>query len=496
MKKILFISFLFASLWMLNSACDPESVMGEDDTSSSTGSDDDGTQTETSGDYAWVDSLAESITLNTTSISTTSSDVTVSGTTATITAGGYYSISGTLSNGQLLVNAPDDTVRILLNGVTVANSSTSPFYIEKAAKVIVFLASSTTNTFTDASSYSNSGEPKACIFSNAYLAFTGSGTLKVTGKYNDGISSDDELIINNGNITVSAVDDAIRGKDYLKINDGTISATSTSTGHALKSDNDDDSSLGYIDIEGGTLTLASSTKKGAKAVNAYIQNGGDVTITKSVEGIESINIELNGGTLNITSSDDGLNATKGTVSGGTESDDGSTIVISGGVLMTYSSSGDAIDSNGKFTMSGGIVVASGPTSNVEQPLDVNGNVLINGGVLIATGQSSNMNETPSTSSSQPSLFVTSNSTISSSTYVDIQIGGTDVITFKPKNSINMFIVSSSEMTKGASYAIYTGGSYSASTNYGGYYYGGSYTSGTSKKTGTLSSSSTVNKISM
>jgi len=52
------------------------------------------------------------------------------------------------------------------------------------------------------------------------------------------------------------------------------------------------------------------------------------------------------------------------------------------------------------------------------------------------------------------------------------------------------------MTKGASYKIYTGGSYSTSINTGGYYTGGTYTPGNLKKSGTLSLSSTVNTINL
>lgn len=57
------------------------------------------------------------------------------------------------------------------------------------------------------------------------------------------------------------------------------------------------------------------------------------------------------------------------------------------------------------------------------------------------------------------------------------------------------IISAPTMTKGASYSIFTDGSYSATTNTSGLYTGGTYTAGTSKTTGTLSSSSSVNTIS-
>ncbi|MGC3979409.1 MAG: hypothetical protein QM751_15020 [Paludibacteraceae bacterium] len=121
---------------------------------------------------------------------------------------------------------------------------------------------------------------------------------------------------------------------------------------------------------------------------------------------------------------------------------------------------------------------------------------MNGGTFIGAGSNSNMTKAMSTTSTQPNMFITSSSAISSSTFINVKIGTSDVITFKPKNTAYKFLISSPAMTKGASYTIYTGGTYSTSTNTGGYFTGGTYTAGTSKETGTLSTSGTVNSISM
>ena len=485
MKQLIVIMLFFSSILVLNICCDPENVI-ETDTST--------TQVESSSDYVWNDSSVITITLKGTSINTSSSAVTISGTTATITKSGNYSISGTLSNGKIIVSAEDQLVKIKLNNVTITNSSTCPLFIEEAAKTIIFLADGTTNTLKDASSYSNSDDANACLYSKDYLAITGSGKLNVTGNYLDGIASADQLIINSGTLTVNAVDDAIRGKDYLKINNGTINATSTS-GHALKSSNDESTSLGYVRVDGGTITLASSSGKGVKAINKYMQFGGTVTITTAYEGIESANILMYGGTLSITATNDGINSTTNTVTGGTESNDGSAVVVTGGMLISNTTAGDAIDANGNFTLSGGIVIANGPSSREGDAIDINGSCTINGGTMVATGKSlsiGGMNRT-SISASQPFIKLSSN--ISSSTLVNLKINGTDVITFKPKYAGSICILSCPSMTKGASYSLYTGGSYSTNANAGGYYSGGTYTAGSSIKSGTLSASNYENDIS-
>lgn len=479
-------------------SCDPENVIG---ITQDTTNDNNNTQIETNEDYIWDTTSVSTITLNGSTITTTSSNVTINGTTATITAGGNYIVSGSLTSGQLVVDAKDQTVKIQLNGVTMNNTTTSPFYLKKATKVIVFLASGTTNTFTDATTYTNTTQPQACIFSNTYLAFTGDGTLNVTGKYTDGISSDDQIIINKGTFNVTAVDDGIRGKDFLQINNGNVTVSCTN-GHALKSD-DTDVGFGYVAIKAGTVNLASNSGKGVYAVNAYSQSAGTVSISSNNEGIESFNIMLSGGNLNVVAYDDGLNATAGTVSGGTESNDGSSINISGGTLICSASNGDAIDSNGTFTISGGVVVANGISTGVQEALDINGNLNVNGGLIITGGSNSNMTPNFSSTSTQRSVLIKSSAQLSAGSLLHIRTTtGTELVTFKPKNAVYYIHFSSASLQSGTSYEVYFGGSYTGGSFVGGntswgMYTGGTYftTGATLKTTFTPSSSTTVNTVS-
>jgi len=491
MKKMPLILTIAITIALSINSCNPQDVLGDESDNSENSDKIEKQEAET--DYELNDSDVTSITLKGTSIVASSNDVHINGNTATIIAGGSYFISGTLNDGQIIVNAPKEVVKIVLNGAIITSSTTSPFFIEKATKTIIFLNEGTTNTLSDPHSYVNSDKPNACIYSKSYLAITGQGSLNVLGNYQDGIASADELIINSGTITVSAIDDAIRGKDYLKINDGIIKATSNS-GHALKSNNDENSNLGYVQIDGGVITLASSTGKGIKAVTKYVQNGGTITITKSNEGIESQNIIINDGYIDITATDDALNATKKTNSG--ERSDGSVISINGGTVLVSSTRGDAIDSNGTLTINGGLVIANGPSSGVEQAVDTNGAMYINGGILIAAGAKSRMDKIFDGSSKQSNIYLTFSSSITSSTMVNIEIDGMDVITFRPKNSATGFYFSCPDMQKGSSYSIYTGGSYSLETNLSGYFTGGIYSQGTVRRSGTLSGSSTANSISI
>lgn len=114
-------------------------------------------------------------------------------------------LSGTLNDGQIIIDVQDDSsVHLVLNGATLTNSSSAPVYIKEAGKVIMTLEDGTVNTVTDAAKYvypdAATDEPGAAIFSKADLTINGTGMLKVTGNYNDGITSKDDLKIVSGTI--------------------------------------------------------------------------------------------------------------------------------------------------------------------------------------------------------------------------------------------------------------------------------------------------------
>ena len=173
-------------------------------------------------DYDWNTDDEILITLADNAINSESNNVTVSGSTVSIEAPGSYRISGSLSNGQVIVSTEQDgVVRLILDGVDIHNNTNSAIYVENAEKVVVYLVANTENYLSDGSSYiltdSESNEPNATLFSKSDLTIDGAGALMVTGNYNDAIASKDGLIINAGNLTIVASDDGLRGKDYVLI---------------------------------------------------------------------------------------------------------------------------------------------------------------------------------------------------------------------------------------------------------------------------------------
>ena len=76
--------------------------------------------------------------------SSSSTGVAVDGDTVTISAAGTYRLSGSLSDGQIVVAAgEEDTVRIILDGAELASSTGSPFVVQSADEAIVYLADGT-----------------------------------------------------------------------------------------------------------------------------------------------------------------------------------------------------------------------------------------------------------------------------------------------------------------------------------------------------------------
>lgn len=268
----------------------------------------------------------------------------------TITQSGTYEITGTLSEGSLIVNVDktvdDKDVVLIFKNVNITSAKEAPVNIIEAKNVYIVLADGSTNVISQGNISTNDTEfPSAAIHSKADLFITGTGTLKVTTAYNDGISSKDSLVIESGNIQVTAAQDGLVGKDDLTINGGNIQVSAGKDG--LKATNTE-SGLGVIVINDGTIN-----------------------ITKAVEGIEAYGVTINGGSTKVKSSDDGINVKTGGV-----------FEMNNGELYVEAS-GDSIDSNGTIVVNGGkITVNTSTVGQIDTPIDADYGVTINGGTVV------------------------------------------------------------------------------------------------------------------
>ena len=255
-----------------------------------------------------------------------------------ITEAGVYLLSGSISDGQVVVNATsEDDVILILDGVDITSTGAAAIEVEQADKVILYLAEGSENSLQDVDSGTGNEEGAAVIYSKDDLTISGSGSLLVTANRDNGIQGKDDVTVMSGNITILSADDGIVGKDSIVIRDGNVAVTAY--GDALKATNDEAGEEGYIAIEGGTLTLqaagdalqaegsmlitdgeitivtgsgtysSSIDQKGLKANNDISITGGELTIYASDDAIHSDNsVQIDGGTFYIVTTDDGIHA--------------------------------------------------------------------------------------------------------------------------------------------------------------------------------------------
>lgn len=198
--------------------------------------------------------------------STDGSTVTQNDSVYTITQAGEYTVTGLLSEGQIVVDADDNAeVTIVLNGTYITCSNGSPIYIKNADNVKIKSEENTYNCIVDArteaydnSDNSSSEKGNAAIYAACDLKLVGKGALSVTGNYNNGIQSKDDISIKNVTIKVNAVNNAIKGNDEVAIESGEIIAISRK-GDGIKTSNSSLSTKGKqkgnVIISGGNIDI-------------------------------------------------------------------------------------------------------------------------------------------------------------------------------------------------------------------------------------------------
>lgn len=367
------------------------------------------------------------------SVSVTGTGAAVDQRVVTITAAGTYRLSGEITDGQIAVNAgKEDEVRLILDGFTISNASSSAVYGIKSGSITITTEEGTDNYISDGTQYQyeeeGADEPDAAVFSKDDIILEGSGTLTVTGNYGCGIRSKDDLTVKSGTYVIDAVQDAMKGKDsveieggtftlnagedgiqasndeeedkgYVKISDGTFSITAAAkgikaetllevTGGTIDIDSEDDAvhCNGDVNITGGTFTIATGDD-GIHADNQVVIDDGTITIIESYEGIEGLTIDINGGVIDVTSEDDGLNAAGGNDGSG---NDGSGNLESGMEGRPGGPGGAFGSTEGAYIkITGGEIKVSASGDGI----DSNGDFYMEGGTVIVEGSTDNGNGT-------------------------------------------------------------------------------------------------------
>lgn len=188
--------------------------------------------------------------------------VKVNGNILTIHKAGTYLVSGTLTEGQLVVDAGNnDTVILMLQNVKLSNSLNAAIYVKNAGHTSVRMEDGTENKLQSGEKVevmeteADQAATGAALYAKSDLSITGTGSLMVCGFQNNGIQTKDNLVIEQGKITVEAVGNGMKGKDSVTISGGEISITSGKDG--IKSDNTEGKQYGNIIISGGSFKIES-----------------------------------------------------------------------------------------------------------------------------------------------------------------------------------------------------------------------------------------------
>lgn len=434
-----------------------------------------------------------------------------------IAQAGRYILSGTLTDGSVIVSADSTSkVWLLLDGADISRSDDACLRVEQADKVFLTLAAGTENSMTSGAEYSETAlndNTGGAIFSRDDLTINGSGSLTVTAAYKHGIDVNDELVITGGKITVDAPQDAIHANDgfcleqaaltlhagdegvnvqgpesHLYIASGIVDIESG--GAALKcasdmyieggsftldSQADGLHSGGSVTVTGGSLELRAGDD-GIHADSAVAISGGSILISECYEGIEALTIDISGGEIELYPSDDGLNANGGVsfgpgpgmfmqrVSGTDETANSDTwIHISGGSLTIVNATArdaDGIDSNGDIVISGGVIrvslTSSGSNDAIDYASENGGSCVITGGELIACGSSA-MAEGFSGASTQCAVLYNLGANAAAGTTVRVlDSAGKEILSYAAPCDFSSVSLSSPAFKLGETYTVAVG----------------------------------------
>lgn len=297
-------------------------------------------------------------------IKITGSGAVVQNKQVTITESGTYTLQGTI-NSSIIIEKKNIQVKLVLDNVTIKSSENAAIWVKKAQYVEIEAKADTVNQIEDTTNYpadTEENDVDGTIFSKSDLCITGSGSLKVSANYQDGIVSKDNLKIENTNVEVISKDDGIRGKDSLVIKNSNIMIDAKADG--MKSTNETETDKGYVLIQGGvyqittlkdgivaqttlqiddgTFQIQTGGGSGASASNQEFGMGNQNKATESAKGLKAgKEILIKKGNFIIDSLDDSIHSNdKITISNGTyriqSGDDGihadDTILIENGVI--------------------------------------------------------------------------------------------------------------------------------------------------------------------
>ena len=243
--------------------------------------------------------------INLTDLSYTGDGVEIADNQIMITAGGDFTLTGTLTDGNITVSA-DEKVKLRLSGCSVTSSENPCIYVENADKAYITVTDGTENYLEAKNS------EKGVIYSKDNLEIKGKGMLNITADAGHGIKASDNLTIENGTLNITAAADGINVNDTFKMTDGTVNISAKGDGIASES---------IVSITGGELniettgepianTISQTEKTDVNSSRGGRQGAASVEFEVSTKGIKADwMLYVSGGEITVTSADHAIHCT-------------------------------------------------------------------------------------------------------------------------------------------------------------------------------------------
>ena len=252
-----------------------------------------------------------------------------------ITAGGDFTLTGTLADGNITISTKEK-VKLRLSGAKITSSSNPCIFVEDADKVYITLTDGTENELVAENS------EDGAIYSKENLEIKGDGTLKVESKAGHGIKASDNLNIENGTITINATSDGIHINDTYKMTGGNLNITAI--GDGIDCESIVNISAGTVNIEtnGTPIETEQTTTEDVQTVprRGMWEDEADVEFEKSTKGINAEwMMVISGGEINVNSASHAIHCQD-------------EIEINGGKFTLSSKYDKGISAHGNLTING------------------------------------------------------------------------------------------------------------------------------------------------
>lgn len=193
-------------------------------------------------------------------VSGTPNAYTIEGNVLTFTSvseNSVYSLSGQL-RGSIVIDVGDDyEFELELQELTLISDDINPITVLSGDEVSLTAKKGTQNYIYDmrpAIDENDDSVYSGAIHAKTDLKIGGKGSLTVVSENNNGIHTKDDLKVKNLTLTVSCIDNALKGNDSVKITDATLTLIARQ-GDGIKTKNSDLSSKGK---QRGSVSIASS----------------------------------------------------------------------------------------------------------------------------------------------------------------------------------------------------------------------------------------------